>query len=627
MHTTTLVGALAVLAVTLPQALGFHVPLPVGLRPSLARSAASRISMVASREGTGNRMTDGGFTTPFVVPVEAPYGTEYKIVDDLNPKKLSIQEKVKVAKPGLAIMAEIDALAAEAKEKGGAQFLDEDQINWRLKWMGLFHRAREAPGTFMWRLRVPNGICTSKQWRTVGEIISTYDNGSRDDWTVNGCGDVTTRQNLQLRGIRLEDLPQHWKALRDVGLFSVQSGMDNVRNLVGNPIAGIDPLEIVDTRKYCEDWTNKLTNNGNGNPEYTNLPRKFNVCFVGSNEMYEHPDINDIAYIPAKNDKGEMGWNIDVGGLLMSVRCEFAIPLDAWVPQDKYWPLGDAILTTFRDYGYRYNPRTKTRLMFLIDDMGIDLFREEVAKRYKASTGEDLPREGKSLVPKEWERRELIGVHKQKDGKNWVGVHVPAGRMYGDEMVAFADMADKYGAGEVRMMVEENVLLPHVADEHLEPLLAELKEKCPRWSVAPKTIQKGTVSCTGNQFCGLANINTKGNAIEIADRMDERFEFPKDVRIHWTGCTNTCGQVQIGDIGLLGTKGKDSEGNPTDCVDVYVGGGIGQTSAIGTVVEKGVTVDEQLEDVLAKILVEQFGAKQREGYVPTPKPKHPKVDK
>jgi ferredoxin-nitrite reductase len=569
----------------------------------------------ATKPGTGeNRMTTTGFKVPLVEKVSVPssQGYEWKVkADVLDAKKLNMQEKVKLAKPGLSIIDELEKLAAEAKEKGGAQHLDDDDITLRLKWMGLFHRGKIVPGTFMWRFRVPNGVLTSTQWRALGEVAGQYDNGSRDHWEPNGCADVTTRMNVQLRGIRLEDLPGHWRKLRSAGVFSVQSGMDNVRNLVGNPLAGIDAEEIIDTRRYCQEFTDMLTNKGSGNPDYTNLPRKFNVCYVGSKEMFEHPDINDIAYIPAKDASGAMGWNIDVGGLLTGSLCEFAIPLDAWVPLEKHLDLGHAILTTFRDYGYRYNPRSKSRLMFLINDMGLEAFRAEVAARYLERSGAELARAGASLVPKEWKRRELLGAHKQPDGHNWVGVRVPAGRLFADEMAAMADIADAYGSGEIRMTVEENVLFPNIPNDKLDACLRDIQTRIPRCQAAPRTVMKGTVSCTGNQFCGFANINTKGNAIKFAELLDAKFDLPSDVRIHWTGCPNTCGQIQIGDIGLLGTKGKDSAGKKCEAVDIYVGGGIGQTSAIGTLLHESVPIDEKLEEVLSELLVTRFGATPR----------------
>jgi ferredoxin-nitrite reductase len=388
--------------------------------------------------------------------------------------------------------------------------------------------------------------------------------------------------------------------------------MDNVRNLVGNPIAGIDPEEIVDTRSYCHDFTAKLTNNGNGNPEFANLPRKFNVAFVGSKEMYEHPDINDIAYLPSKGANGKMGWHIEVGGLLTSTLCEFAAPLDAWVPQDKYWEVGKAIMTTFRDYGYRYNPRTKCRLMYLINDMGMEAFRAEVAKRYREDTGDELlTADGiTALVPKEWKRRELLGAHKQSDGKNWIGLHVPAGRMYADELKDLLEICDSYGASEMRMTVESNLILPHIPDDKLESVRSAIKAQLPRCLEKPGTIAKGSVACTGTQFCGQSKINTKGNTVKFAEMLDAKFDFPegKDVRIHWTGCPNTCAQVQIGDIGLLGTTAKDSNGQVVEAVDIFTGGGIGQNGAIGTIYKKGVPIDEQLEHELSKLLVDKFGA-------------------
>jgi len=369
----------------------------------------------------------------------------------------------------------------------------------------------------------------------------------------------------------------------------------------------------VDTRPFCDGFTDKLTNGGKGNPEFSNLPRKFNVCFVGSKEMYEHPDINDIAYLPSKGPDGQMGWHIEVGGLLTSTLCEFAVPLDAWVPQDRYWEVGAAIMTTFRDYGYRYNPRTKCRLMFLINDMGIDAFRAEVAKRYKEQTGQELATAAgiNKLVPEKWERRDLLGAHKQADGKaSWLGLHVPAGRFYADELKELLTICDAYGADEMRMTVESNLILPGIPDDKLASVRDQIKAKLPRLKEDPATISKGSVSCTGTQFCGQSKINTKGNTVKFAEMMDAKFDFPagKDVRLHWTGCPNTCAQVQIGDIGLLGTTCKDSSGEVVEGVDIFTGGGIGQAGAIGTLYKKAVPIDEQLEEELSKLLVEQFGA-------------------
>lgn len=247
--------------------------------------------------------------------------------------------------------------------------------------------------------------------------------------------------------------------------------------------------------------------------------------------------------------------------------------------------------------------------MFLIDNMGIDAFREEVAKRYKEATGEELRTAQTGLVPKEWKRRELLGANKQKDGKNWIGFVVPAGRMYADQMDAVADIADKYGSSTIRMTVEGNILVLDIPDEKLEAALSDANA-IEGFATHPDMIIKNTVACAGNQFCGQSKINTKGYAVQFAKYLDDKYDFPegKEVRVHWTGCPNTCGQIQIGDIGLLGTTVKDSTGKVTEGVDVYVGGGIGQTSAIGTLYKGKVPIDEGLEAVLDELVVSKFGA-------------------
>lgn len=281
--------------------------------------------------------------------------------------------------------------------------------------------------------------------------------------------------------------------------------------------------------------------------------------------------------------------------------------MDTWVPQANYWAVGEAIMTVYRDFGYRYNPRTKCRLMYLLDDMGVPLFREKVAERYKAATGEEMHTEGTSTVPKDKSRKDLMGVHKQKDGQNWIGMHVPGSRCYADEMIMSADLAEKYGDGNVQMTVEGNILFLNIPDEKLEAAKAAAAE-IPRWSFTPGGFAKGTITCTGNQFCGQSKINTKGNSVKFSEMLDAKYDMKETVRIHWTGCPNTCGQVQIGSIGLLGTQAKNAEGVMCEAVDIYVGGGIGQDGAVGSMYKKGVRIEDQLFDELSAICVEKYGA-------------------
>eukprot|EP00252_Welwitschia_mirabilis_P012091 TRINITY_DN268_c0_g1_i1.p1 TRINITY_DN268_c0_g1~~TRINITY_DN268_c0_g1_i1.p1 ORF type:complete len:402 (-),score=51.71 TRINITY_DN268_c0_g1_i1:114-1178(-) len=280
--------------------------------------------------------------------------------DGINP-----QEKVKLEKDPmkLFIEKEIEELAKKPMSEIDKNKHEKDDVDVRLKWLGLFHRRKHQYGRFMMRLKLPNGVTTSQQTRFLASVVQKY--GSE------GCADVTTRQNWQIRGVVLADVPEILKGLDEVGLSSLQSGMDNVRNPVGNPLAGIDPHEIIDTRPYTKQLTDFIINSGRGNPAITNLPRKWNVCVVGTHDLFEHPHINDLAYMPATKD-GKFGFNMLVGGFISPKRWEDAIPLDAWVPAEDLVASCRAVLEAYRDIGTRGN-RQKTRMMWLIDELVIPI--------------------------------------------------------------------------------------------------------------------------------------------------------------------------------------------------------------------------------------------------------------
>ncbi|KAG2323095.1 hypothetical protein Bca52824_016308 [Brassica carinata] len=383
--------------------------------------------------------------------------------------------------------------------------------------------------------------------------------------------------------------------------------MDNVRNPVGNPIAGIDPDEIVDTRPYTNLLSQFITANSRGNPDFTNLPRKWNVCVVGTHDLYEHPHINDLAYMPANRD-GRFGFNILVGGFFSPKRCEEAIPLDAWVPAEDVLPLCKSVLEAYRDLGTRGN-RQKTRMMWLIDELGVEGFRAEVEKRMPNGKLERASSE--DLVNKQWERRDYFGVHPQRqEGLSYIGLHVPVGRLQADDMDELARLADTYGTGELRLTVEQNIIIPNVETSKTEALLQEpfLKN---RFSPEPSILMKGLVACTGNQFCGQAIIETKLRALKVTEEVERLVAVPKPIRMHWTGCPNTCGQVQVADIGFMGCLTRGENGKPVEGADVYVGGRIGSDSHIGEIYKKGVRVTE-LVPLVAEILIKEFGAVPRE---------------
>ncbi|VFQ78303.1 unnamed protein product [Cuscuta campestris] len=525
----------------------------------------------------------------------------YFVLKEKFRQGMNPAEKVKIEKEAMKLFMEneIEELAKMPFEAIEQSKVMKDDVDTRLKWLGLFHRRKHHYGRFMMRLKLPNGVTTSAQARYLASVIRKYGK--------EGCADVTTRQNWQVRGVVLPDVPGILKGLEEVGLTSLQSGMDNVRNPVGNPIAGIDPHEIVDTRPYNNLLSHFITSNARGNPAFTNLPRKWNVCVVGSHDLYEHPHINDLAYMPAIRE-GRFGFNLLVGGFFSPKRCAEAIPLDAWVPADDILPVCSAVLETFRDLGTRGN-RQKTRMMWLIDELGMEGFRAEVVKRMP---WQELDRAaGEDLVMKSWERREYLGVHPQKQrGYSFVGLHVPVGRLEADEMDELARLSDEYGSGELRLTVEQNIVIPNIHDSKIEAFLEE-PLLSGRVSPDPPVLMRGLVACTGNQFCGQAIIETKGQAVRVAEEVEEQVSVTRPVRVHWTGCPNSCGQVQVADIGLMGCKTRNKEGKSVEGVDVYLGGRIGGGSHLGDLYQKGIPC-EDLVPFIVELLVERFGAVRRE---------------
>lgn len=539
---------------------------------------------------------DAGRLEPRVEKKDGYYVLKEKFRQGINP-----QEKVKIEKEPMKLFMEngIEELAKLSMEEIDKEKSTKDDIDVRLKWLGLFHRRKHQYGRFMMRLKLPNGVTTSAQTRYLASVIRKYGK--------DGCADVTTRQNWQIRGVVLPDVPEILRGLTEVDLTSLQSGMDNVRNPVGNPLAGIDPDEIVDTRPYTNLLSQFITANSRGNPEFTNLPRKWNVCVVGSHDLYEHPHINDLAYMPAMKD-GRFGFNLLVGGFFSPKRCAEAVPLDAWVSADDVLPACKAVLEAYRDLGTRGN-RQKTRMMWLIDELGIEGFRSEVVKRMPR---QELERESsEDLVQKQWERRDYFGVHPQKqEGLSYAGLHIPVGRVQADDMDELARLADIYGTGELRLTVEQNIIIPNIEDSKIEALLKEplLKD---RFSPEPPLLMQGLVACTGKEFCGQAIIETKARAMKVTEEVQRLVSVSKPVRMHWTGCPNTCGQVQVADIGFMGCMARDENGKICEGADVYVGGRVGSDSHLGEIDKKSVPCKD-LVPLVVDILVKQFGAVPRE---------------
>ncbi len=525
--------------------------------------------------------------------------------------KLNKVEKVKAAKDGLDVKNELEHFA-----KIGWEAVDKTDLETRLKWLGIFYRP-VTPGEFMIRMRIPNGVVTSEQMKVLAGGIERYGE--------NGTGDITTRQNIQLRGVRLEDIPELFNKFQEVGLTSIQSGMDNVRNLTGSPVAGIDPDELIDTRQMNQKVQDMITNNGEGNYAFTNLPRKFNIAIEGARDNSIHAELNDLAYIPAYRD-GVLGFNVLVGGYLSAQRCAESIPMGVWIPanDDDVVEFSRAVLTVYSQNGTAEglrSSRPKARMMWLIDKWGVEKFRSEIEKEF-----------GKPLAPAAekdeitQDKKDHLGIHAQKQaGYSFVGLHVPMGRLNAESMFELARLAEVYGNGEIRLTVEQNAIIPHIANENIDTFLSEpLLEK---FTINPSTLIRSVISCTGARYCNFAIIETKQRALKLAQELDRELDIPNRVRLHWTGCPNSCGQPQAGDIGLMGTKVR-VDGKAVEGAKIFSGGKVGKGAELGTMINKGVAADD-LKATLRNLLIEKFDAKLKDGVVieePVQKIEAPKSD-
>lgn len=458
-------------------------------------------------------------------------------------------ELLKSEKGGLEILKDIHRFANE-----GWESISEADIQ-RLKWYGLFLRT-PTPGHFMLRVRIPNGHSFSHQIRTLAQIATGFG---------NGVIDITSRQQVQIRHLRIEQVPDVFQLLRSVGLTSMQTGMDNVRNIMGCPVAGLHPAELMDASSLVQALNEHIV----GNPEFTNLPRKFNVMITGCPDNCLHAETQDLALIPAvkeKPDGGVDGFNILVGGKLGSGGYRIASPLDAFVLPEEVIDVCSEIILLYRDHGCRES-RSQNRLAFLIDEWGEERFRKMLEQRL----GRPLARSGTDARVEQ--KNEHLGIYRQKQPlMNYVGLKVPVGRIHAEKLERLADLAQQYGNGEIRISSAQVLIVPNVSDKLLgdfleEPLLKELL-------YCPSGIMKGLTSCVGIDYCHMATIETKSRALEVARKLETMLKDVAPISMNWSGCPAGCGNHLVADIGLLG-KRANVNGEIVDAVDVYVGGRTG----------------------------------------------------
>ena len=455
-----------------------------------------------------------------------------------------------------------------------------------LKWVGVFFR-KPTPGRFMMRIRMPNGFATAEQLRAVAELSRRIGNGVLD---------ITTRQQIELRGFTLEAVPEIWERLRGVDLHSLQTGMDNVRNLNGCALAGLTPGELFDASPVVFELDRMMVGRG-GNPEFVNLPRKFNIVVTGCTGNCTHAESQDVALVPAAQ-RGLKGFNILAGGKMGSGGFTAAQPLNVFVEPHEAAEVVAEVVRIFRDHGPR-EARSQCRLAHLIADWGIDELRYVLCERLMRpleAAGEDQRKRGT--------HDDHLGIQEQKQaGLRAVGLSVVAGRLTPEQAAELARLADEYGDGGVRLTISQNAILTGVPVQRIPALLREplLKEMSP----APSPFFRGMVACTGTDFCNLAQIDTKRYAVHVSKALEAGLPQARGpLTMHWSGCPAGCGNHQAADIGFRGLRA-NLGGEIVDAVAIYTGGRTGPDAAAGRQIMDVVRCDERLPEVVAEIIRER----------------------
>ncbi len=451
--------------------------------------------------------------------------------------------------------------------KRGFASIDPSDLRGRFRWLGLY--TQRKPGIdggrtailephelddeyFMLRVRIDGGQLDLAQLRAIGKVSTRY---GRD------TADLTDRQNVQLHWIRIEDVPKIWAEIEAVGLSTTEACGDTPRVVLGSPVAGISADEIIDATPAIQ----KITERYVGNAEYSNLPRKFKTSIGWLPDLpYE---INDIGFVGAVHPQYGPGFDLWVGGGL-STNPMLAKRLGAWVPLDEIPDVWEGVIGIFRDYGYR-RLRSRARLKFLMADWGPERFREVLETEYLHRRLIDGPKPDLPAKPVDH-----IGVHPQRDGNFYVGVAALAGRVSGTILIQVADIVEAHGGTRVRLTAQQKLIVLDIAGDQVESLVTALDAI--GLSARPSSWRRGTMACTGIEFCKLAIVETKAAAASLVRTLETTLaDLDVDITVNLNGCPNACARTQTADIGLKGQLIPDGQGAMVPGYQIHLGGGLG----------------------------------------------------
>ncbi|MCV7454303.1 nitrite/sulfite reductase [Micrococcus luteus] len=497
-------------------------------------------------------------------PSAKPHG-QWK-VDGTAP--LNHNEEFKQQDDGLNVRERIEQVYAHE----GFDSIPSDDLHGRFRWWGLYTQRRQGidggktatlepheleDRYFMLRVRIDGGDLTTEQLRVIGGISTDF---GRD------TADITDRQNVQLHWIRVEDVPEIWRRLESVGLSTTEACGDVPRVILGSPVAGIAADEIIDPtpviREIADRWIGDL--------EVSNLPRKFKTAITGHPSQDVVHEINDVSLIGVVHPELGPGYDLWVGGGL-STKARLADRIGAFVSAERAPEVWHAVVSIFRDYGYR-RLRNKARMKYLLEDWGPARFRTVLEEEYLGYALPDGPAPAPPTRP-----GDHVGVHEQKDGRLYIGAAPVVGRSSGTTLTALADLLEAHGSTRLRTTPHQKIVVLDVERDRVDAVVAGLKEL--GLDPEPSVFRRSTIACTGLEFCKLAIVDTKDTATAAIAQLEERLadladRLPERLSLHVNGCPNSCARIQTADIGLKGQLLPDDDGGQTPGFQVHLGGGL-----------------------------------------------------
>jgi sulfite reductase (ferredoxin) len=480
----------------------------------------------------------------------------------------------------------------------GFASIDKSDLRSRFRWMGLYtQRAEGYDGSwtgdenadvleapyFMMRVRTDGKALSAAALRTLGQTSSEF---ARD------TADISDRENVQLHWIDVENVPEIWRRLDEVGLDTTEACGDCPRGLLGSPVAGESLTEVLDPTPALDEIVRRYI----GNPDYADLPRKYKTAISGLQDVAH--EVNDISFIGVDHPDHGPGFDLWVGGGL-STNPMLAQRVGAWVPLDEVPDVWEAVTAAFRDYGYR-RLRAKSRLKFLIKDWGIAKFREVLEQEYLKRPLIDGPAPQPVTRP-----IDHVGVQRLKNGRNAVGVAPIAGRVSGTVLSAVADLMERAGSDRARLTAYQKLVVLDVPDDKLDEFTAGLDAL--GLPARPSHWRQNLMACTGIEFCKLSFAETRVKAQSLVPELDRRLDdlnarLDVPITININGCPNSCARIQVADIGFKGQMVDDGQGGSVEGFQVHLGGSLGADSGFGRKLRQHKVTGDELGDYLERVV-------------------------